>query len=375
MTLNHDTRPDRRDPSRTPPAQRLAEARALLERPLLDLVFEAAEVHRRHHDPRQIQGSQLLSIKTGGCPEDCGYCSQSAHHEALRPGGREARQPLLDVNVVVAEARAAKDRGADRFCMGAAWREVRDGAEFDRVLQMVREVKSMGLEACVTLGMLTEEQAKRLAEAGLDYYNHNLDTGRSHYGEIVGTRCYDDRLRTLAAVREAGMAVCCGGIVGMGESRDVRAELLAELAGLAPPPESVPINALVPVEGTPLANAPPLNWAEVVRTVAVARLLMPTSVVRLSAGRGEMDEATQAMCFLAGANSLFFGDQLLTTPNPERERDLDLLRRLGLSLQSQAGESEAARAAHGGGATPSADRPAKARCETGTSIARPTKSR
>jgi biotin synthase len=298
---------------------------ALLERPLLELVYEAAGVHRAHHDPARIQCSELLSIKTGGCPEDCGYCSQSAHHRTP-----VERRPLLEVDEVARAAAAAAERGADRFCMGAAWREVADGAEFERVLAMVRAVKGLGLETCATLGMLAPHQARRLKEAGLDYYNHNLDTGRSHYAEIVGTRGYDERLETLRAVREAGMRVCCGGILGMGETRAVRAELLCELASLEPPPESVPINALVRVPGTPLADAPPLDWTELVRTVAAARVLMPTSVVRLSAGRGELHEAAQALCFLAGANSIFLGDELLTTPNPSPESDAALLAKLGL---------------------------------------------
>ena len=304
---------------------------ALLARPLLELVFTAAGVHREHHDSGRLQCSQLLSIKTGGCPEDCGYCSQSAHHEAA-----VAREPLLDVAEVLRSARSAKANGADRFCMGAAWRSIKDGPEFERVLEMVRGVKELGLEACATLGMLTESQARRLEEAGLDFYNHNLDTGRSHYGEVIGTRTYEDRLTTLANVRKSGMQVCCGGIVGLGEDLTARAELLAELASLEPPPESVPINALVPVAGTPLANASPIDWSELVRTVAVARILMPKSVVRLSAGRTELDEATQALCFLAGANSMFVGEELLTTPNPEPAGDAALLQKLGLATVADA---------------------------------------
>ena len=300
-------------------------ARDLLDRPLLELVHEAAAVHRTHHDPLRVQCSQLLSIKTGGCPEDCGYCSQSAHHGTALP-----REPLMRTDEVVTAAREAAAGGADRFCMGAAWREVKDGPEFERVLDMVREVKALGLETCVTLGMLEPHQARRLKEAGLDYYNHNLDTGRSHYDQVVGTRCFEDRLRTLAAVREADVHVCCGGILGMGESRAVRAELLAELAALDPQPESVPINALVPIEGTPLGELPALEWTELVRAVAAARILMPRAVVRLSAGRTELDEAAQAMCFLAGANSIFVGDELLTTPNPEPASDAALLEKLGL---------------------------------------------
>ncbi len=308
---------------------------ALLERPLLELVFEAAGVHREHHDPRKVQCSQLLSIKTGGCPEDCGYCSQSAHHKT-----QLERQNLLQVDEVVAEARAARAGGADRFCMGAAWREVRDGAEFDAVCEMVRRVKDLGLETCVTLGMLEEHQARRLKDAGLDFYNHNLDTGRSHYANVVGTRTYDDRLRTLAAVRGAGISVCSGGILGLGEDRRARAELLSELASLDPQPESVPINTLVPVEGTPLADAAPIEWTELVRVVAAARLLMPRTVIRLSAGRRELHGAVQALCLLAGANSIFVGDQLLTTPNPAPESDAALFAALGLEPLLQGARAE-----------------------------------
>jgi biotin synthase len=302
-----------------------AAVEALFDRPLLDLVHEAAAVHRRHHASDRVQCSQLLSIKTGGCPEDCGYCSQSAHHR-----GQVAREPLLDVDAVLAAARQAQQGGADRFCLGAAWRAVKDGPEFDRVLAMVAGIKALGLESCVTLGMLTAAQARRLKDAGLDYYNHNLDTGRSHYGNVVTTRGYDDRLDTLAAVRDAGLKTCCGGIVGLGESRRDRAELLWQLANLPAPPQSVPINALVPIPGTPLGDQPPLDWTEVVRAVAVARILLPTAVVRLSAGRSELHEAAQALCFLAGANSIFVGDELLTTPNPAPASDAALLGKLGL---------------------------------------------
>ena len=316
--------------SETTTAPSLREVETLLARPLLDLVFEAAQVHREHHDPRRVQCAELLSIKTGGCPEDCTYCSQSAHNGAS-PVERSGLEPLDDV---LAAARRAKANGADRFCMGAAWREVKDGPEFDSVIEMVRGVKELGLESCVTLGMLEEHQAARLAEAGLDYYNHNLDTGRSHYDSIVTTRCYDDRLRTLEHVRSAGIAVCCGGILGMGETRTARAELLLELSRLDPAPESVPINALVPVEGTPLAGTEPLDWSELVRAVAAARILMPRSVVRLSAGRTELTEEAQALCFLAGANSIFVGDELLTTPNPGPASDGALLAKLGLEAVS-----------------------------------------
>ena len=304
----------------------LANVEQLLEMPLLDLVFTAAAVHREHHDPSRVQCSQLLSIKTGGCPEDCGYCSQSAHHKTP-----VAREPLLDVDTVLAEARSAKQNGADRFCMGAAWREAKSGEEFDRVLAMVRGVKELGLEACATLGMVNKEQAEKLEQAGLDYYNHNLDTGRSHYSEVITTRTYDDRLDTLKNVREAGMKVCSGGILGLGEQKKGRAELLCELANLDPPPESVPINTLVQVEGTPFAKAENVDWTDLVRAVAAARILMPHSVVRLSAGRTEMDDSAQAMCFLAGANSMFVGDELLTMPNPSPSSDAALLQKLGLN--------------------------------------------
>jgi biotin synthase len=313
--------------------RRLDEVEALLARPLLDLVHEAATVHRRHHDPRVVQCSQLLSIKTGGCPEDCGYCSQSAHHDSS-----VQREPLQPVAEVVATAQAAAMNGATRFCMGAAWREVKDGPEFERVLQMVAGVKALGLETCATLGMLTAAQAVRLRQAGLDYYNHNLDTGRSHYAEVVTTRCYDDRLRTLANVRAAGVNVCCGGILGLGESAQARAELLCELANLDPPPESVPINTLVAVPGTPLAAQAPVPWDELVRMVAVARILMPNAVVRLSAGRDGVPEAAQAMCFLAGVNSIFVGEELLTTKNPSPESDAAMLARLGLRASTAACE-------------------------------------
>jgi biotin synthase len=302
----------------------------LLERPLLDLVFEAAAAHRGHHEPDRMQCSQLLSIKTGGCPEDCGYCSQSARWRT----GVE-REPLLEVEAVVAAARSARDHGADRFCMGAAWREPKDGPDFERVLAMVRGVKALGLQTCATLGMLTERQAARLKEAGLDYYNHNLDTGRSHYGSVITTHTLDDRLETLERARAAGIRLCCGGILGLGETRRARAELLHQLATLDPTPESVPINALVRIDGTPLAGSEPVDWSEIVRVVAAARLLMPESVIRLSAGRTELSEEAQALCFLAGANSIFVGDELLTTPNPAPESDAALLGKLGLRAVSR----------------------------------------
>jgi biotin synthase len=302
-----------------------ASVAALYRRPLLDLVHEAATVHRQHHAPGEIQCSSLLSIKTGACPEDCAYCPQSAHYRTP-----VEREPLMEVDAAVEAARRAKAQGADRFCMGAAWREVRDGEEFDRVLAMVRAVKALGLETCVTLGMLERGQAERLKAAGLDYYNHNLDTSPEFYGRIVSTRTYEDRLRTLRHVRSAGIRVCCGGILGMGESDEDRIGLLHALAQQEPQPESVPLNALVRVEGTPLRDVPPLPWDAMVRAVAVARLLMPRAKIRLSAGRTSMSEEAQALCFLAGANSIFLGDKLLTTPNPGPDADGALLERLGL---------------------------------------------
>jgi biotin synthase len=281
-------------------------------------------VHRQHFDPQAVQVSTLLSIKTGACPEDCAYCPQSAHY---RTGLKAER--LMSLDEVRAKAAQAKAQGATRFCMGAAWRAPKD-KDLDAVCAMVTEVRALGLETCVTAGMLTVPQAERLNAAGLDYYNHNLDTSPEFYGQIITTRDYDDRLDTLAAVREAGMKVCCGGIVGMNESRQDRAGLLQALANLKVHPESVPINMLVRVEGTPLAAAEPLDPLEFVRTIAVARLLMPASMLRLSAGREGMDEALQALCFLAGANSIFYGEKLLTTPNPETDADRQLFARLGL---------------------------------------------
>jgi len=310
----------------TATAVSLDQVEDLLLRPLLELVFEAAAVHREHHDPLRVQCSQLLSIKTGGCPEDCGYCSQSAHHKTP-----VEREPLMEVEQVLAAAKAARMNGAERFCMGAAWRSVKRGEQFTRVLEMIRGVKDLGMEACVTLGMLDEEQAQQLSDAGLDYYNHNLDTGRTHYEKVITTRSYDDRLDTIDCVRKAGINVCCGGIVGLGEQRKGRAELLQELANLDPQPESVPINTLVQIEGTPMDGSEQLDWTELVRMVAAARILMPRTVVRLSAGRTELDEATQAMCFLAGANSMFVGDELLTTPNPAPSTDAALLQKLSIN--------------------------------------------
>ncbi len=304
----------------------LDEVAALYRTPVLDLIVRAAGVHREHHDPAKVQVCVLLSIKTGGCPEDCGYCPQAArYHTGV------AAEPLMDVGAVLAAARRARDDGATRFCMGAAWREVKDGPQFDRVLAMIRGVKELDLEACCTLGMVTADQARRMKEAGLDAYNHNLDSSAEFYENIISTRTYQDRLDTLARVREAGITVCCGGIVGMGETEDDRIALLHTLASLPEPPESVPVNALVAVEGTPLADRPRVAIWEMIRTIATARILMPRSMVRLSAGRIAMSEAEQALCFLAGANSIFAGDKLLTTPNPDVDRDAALFATLGLS--------------------------------------------
>jgi biotin synthase len=301
-----------------------AEVRALFELAFPDLLFEAQRIHRQHFDPREVQISTLLSIKTGGCPEDCAYCPQSARYAT----GVKAEK-LMSLSAVLTEARAAKAAGASRFCMGAAWREPKD-RDLDAVCAMVEGVKRLGLETCATLGMLTPSQAGRLKQAGLDYYNHNLDTSPEYYGQIITTRVYQERLDTLAHVRAAGMHVCCGGIVGMGENLEDRVGMIATLASLPQHPESVPINMLVRVQGTPLADAAVLDPIEFVRTIAVARVTMPASVVRLSAGREDMSDETQALCFLAGANSIFYGPKLLTTPNPERDHDLRLLDRLGL---------------------------------------------
>jgi biotin synthase len=299
--------------------------REIYQQPLLDLVFAAQQVHRKFHDPAQVQLCQLLSIKTGGCPEDCAYCPQSAHYQTGVP-----HQDLLGVQEVYRAAQKAREEGASRFCMGAAWREVRDGKEFDDVLGMVRAVASLGMEVCCTLGMLTDDQARRLAAAGLTAYNHNLDTSPEFYGEIITTRRYDDRLRTIEAVRRAGITVCCGGIIGMGESDEDRIGLLHQLALLDPHPESVPINMLVRVPGTPLGAIEPVDPLTLVRTIGTARVLMPTSMVRLSAGRRSLTREAAALCFLAGANSIFVGEKLLTTPNPERDEDDQLFRDLGL---------------------------------------------
>jgi biotin synthase len=300
------------------------EVGALFALPFPELMFRAQAVHRRHFDPTEVQISTLLSIKTGGCPEDCAYCPQSVHYDTgVKP------EKLMSVAAVVAEARAAKAAGASRFCMGAAWREPKD-RDLDKVCAMVAGVKAIGLETCATLGMLTGSQAQRLRTAGLDYYNHNLDTSPEYYGAIITTRTYRDRLDTLAHVRDAGIHVCCGGIVGMGERAEDRVGMITTLATLPVHPESVPINMLVRVEGTPLATGEPIDPIDFVRTIAVARITMPKSVVRLSAGREDMREETQALCFLAGANSIFYGPKLLTTPNPERDRDLRLMDKLGL---------------------------------------------
>jgi biotin synthase len=311
----------------TPPWTQAA-IRAVLDLPFPELVFRAATVHRAHFDPSQVQISTLLSIKTGGCPEDCAYCPQSASHAAGVPAGK-----LMQMEAVLAEARAAKAAGATRFCMGAAWRSPKD-RDLDAVCAMVEGVRALGLETCVTLGMLTSMQAARLADAGLDYYNHNLDTSPEFYGEIITTRVYQDRLDTLAHVRDAGINLCCGGIVGMGEDAEDRAGLLAALANLPKPPESVPINALVRVQGTPLADSPPIDAIDFVRVIAAARIVMPTSYVRLSAGRETMTDEAQALCFLAGANSIFYGPRLLTTANPASERDRALLGKLGMQAQA-----------------------------------------
>jgi biotin synthase len=303
---------------------------ALLSLPLLDLIDQARAVHRCHHEDGEVQLASLLSIKTGACPEDCKYCPQSAHY-AKETGLR--RETLLDVDDVLAKARLAKEAGATRFCMGAAWREVKDGPAFDSVLAMVKGVRALEMEACVTLGMINAAQARRLAEAGLTAYNHNLDTSPEFYGEIITTRTYQDRLDTIACVREAGIEVCCGGIIGMGESLEDRAGLLQTLANLDPHPESVPINALVAVAGTPLAHAPPVDPLDLVRMVATARILMPLSHVRLSAGRRSLTREAQILCFLAGANSIFYGDKLLTTANNDAADDLALIEEAGLSIQ------------------------------------------
>jgi biotin synthase len=303
----------------------LDEFRAVYRLPLPELILKAAAVHQAHRDYNDIQRCELLSIKTGGCPEDCKYCSQSAHYDSPVD-----RQPLLTVEEVRERAEAARERGASRFCMGAAWRSPKDGPEFDRVLDMVKVVRDLGMEACVTLGMLTDDQARRLADAGLTAYNHNLDTSRRHYPEVISTRTYDDRLDTLRAVSQAGIAVCSGGILGMGETEDDRLMMLCELAQLDPPPESVPINCLMPQRGTPLAMAAPVDSLEIVRLIATARIAFPKSRVRLSAGRDRMSRELQVLCFLAGADSVFFGEKLLTAPNPRECQDEELFRAMGV---------------------------------------------
>ncbi|MGF6370815.1 biotin synthase [Paraburkholderia sp. RAU6.4a] len=307
---------------------RVADIVALYELPFNDLLFRAQQTHREHFDANAVQLSTLLSIKTGGCEEDCAYCPQSVHHDTGL-----AADKLMPVDEVLAAAQVAKQNGATRFCMGAAWRNPKD-RHLEPIKDMIRGVKAMGLETCVTLGMLETHQAQALRDAGLDYYNHNLDTSPEFYGQIISTRTYQDRLDTLERVRDAGINVCCGGIVGMGESRRERAGLIAQLANMEPYPESVPINNLVQVQGTPLSGTEAIDPFEFVRTIAIARITMPRAMVRLSAGREQMDEALQAMCFLAGANSIFYGDQLLTTSNPQAEADRKLLARLGIRAEA-----------------------------------------
>jgi biotin synthase len=310
------------------PAWTLQAIEALFELPFNDLLLRAQQVHREHFDPNRVQLSTLLSIKTGGCSEDCAYCSQSSHHDSELKASK-----MLGVDEVVAAARAARDAGATRFCMGAAWRSPQE-RHIAPLVDMVRAVKDLGLETCMTLGMLEPGQAAELKQAGLDYYNHNLDTDPEFYGEVITTRTYEDRLQTLRHVRDAGMKVCCGGILGMGETRRHRAGLIAQLANLDPYPESVPINQLVPIEGTPLAGTPPLDPIEFVRTIAVARITMPRAMVRLSAGREQMSDAVQALAYLAGANSIFYGERLLTTSNAQTRRDHDLFQRLGIQASA-----------------------------------------
>jgi len=319
---------------------RITEVKALYELPLNDLVFQAQTTHRRYFDANEIQLSALLNIKEGGCPEDCAYCSQSVRHETSINAA--AMMPLEEV---VHAAREAHTQGASRFCMGAAWRSPKE-KDFKRILATVEAVKAMGMETCATLGMLTQQQAQELKQAGLDYYNHNLDTSAAYYKEIISTRTYADRLKTLEYVREAGLNVCCGGIIGLGEGVDDRIELLQTLANLPQHPESVPINLLVPIEGTPLADTAELDVFDLVRTVAVARILMPASYVRLSAGRAEMDDTLQALCFHAGANSIFYGDRLLTTDNQEHQKDAALFQRLGLNVKTEIKTEQAAACAH-----------------------------
>ena len=295
------------------------------EMPLMDLLFKAHQIHREHHNPNKVQISTLCSIKTGACPEDCKYCSQSAHYKTDLK-----KEPLMELEQILEEAKKAKKAGAERFCMGAGWRRLHE-RDTEKACEIVAEVKKLGLETCMTLGMLSKNQAVKLKEAGLDYYNHNLDTSREYYSKIITTRTYDDRLETIANVSEAGINVCSGGILGLGETREDRMMLLLELANLNPQPNSVPINNLVPIKGTPLGNTPKIDNFEFVRTIAIARILMPKSAIRLSAGRSEMSEEMQAMCFFAGANSQFYGEKLLTTQNPEEEADIKLFKKLGIN--------------------------------------------
>lgn len=321
----------------------LREVSQIYNQPFPDLIYQAQTVHRENFSPITVQRSTLLSVKTGGCPEDCAYCPQSAHHKTDLD-----RHGILPTAEVIEKAKIAQGSGSTRFCMGAAWREVRDGKEFDNILELVRGVADLGMEVCCTLGMLTEEQAQRLKEAGCHAYNHNLDTSPEYYGKIISTRTYQDRIDTLKRVRAAGITVCCGGIVGMGESMDDRLELLRQLATQQPHPESVPLNMLVRVAGTPLSEQSAVDPLNFVRLVATARILMPTSYVRLSAGRTEMSEELQALCFIAGANSVFSGEKLLTTPNPSSDEDDALLKKLGMSYKTNAAQGlNSAQGLHG----------------------------
>jgi biotin synthase len=322
----------------------VSEIEAIYTSPLPDLIFRAQQVHRSFHRPDEVQGCMLLSVKTGGCPEDCAYCPQSAHYKT-----DVVRTDLLSVDEVRQSAEAARAQGATRFCMGAAWRDAPQGDEFDRVLDMVRIVRGLGMEACCTLGMLNQPQADALAQAGLTAYNHNLDTSPEFYGSIITTRTYDERLETLARVRQAGITVCSGGIIGMGEDRRARYGMLRQLSSLRPHPESVPVNLLVRVDGTPLGDRPPEDPFELVRTIGTARILMPKSFVRLSAGRAALTDEAHALCFLAGANSVFLGDRLLTTPNPGQTHDDRLLDRLGMRLSAPASAGGAAATANAAG--------------------------
>lgn len=311
-----------------------AEIRELFEKPFMDLLFIAHTIHRQNFNPNEIQHSILLSIKTGACPEDCGYCSQSGHHKT----GLE-KERLMDVNAVVDLAKQAKANGASRFCMGAAWRSPPE-KQFGKILEMITEVRKLGLETCMTLGMLNEEQAKQLREAGLDYYNHNIDTSPEHYPNVTSTRTFQDRLDTLKCVQDSGVKVCCGGIMGMGETREDRISFLMTLANLEQHPGSVPVNRLSPIPGTPLGNSKPIENLEFIRTIACARITMPKSLVRLSAGRADMSDEMQALCFFAGANSIHMGGKLLTTKSPELDQDTQLLKRLGLTPLVMPGEEE-----------------------------------